>query len=161
MLRRGSPLPEAMGSLFPRDVDLLVRIGDATGTLPQALHAPRRRVPPIRRLGVPSPSLRLSGLGLDYHSGFSSFILYFIVPKFEAIFNDFDMSLPEVTIAVIRTSHFLVKYFYLLFPPILLLELFLFVGAPWRCLESFESTCRSLTPSSVAGIRRSSSTRSR
>ncbi len=38
------------------------------------------------------------------------FVLYFIIPKFEAIFRDFGSMLPEVTILVIRASHFLVDY---------------------------------------------------
>ncbi len=33
------------------------------------------------------------------------FILYFIIPKFEAIFNDFGMPLPGVTVATIEASH--------------------------------------------------------
>ena len=36
--------------------------------------------------------------------------MYFIVPKFEAIFKDFGVSLPQVTILVIDASHFLIKY---------------------------------------------------
>jgi type IV pilus assembly protein PilC len=37
------------------------------------------------------------------------FILYFIIPKFEAIFLDFGVDLPEMTKFLIRASHFLVK----------------------------------------------------
>ncbi len=131
MLRRGAPLPEAMGSLFPRDVDLLVRIGDATGTLPQALHraATSRST---HQTAWASVALRFAYLGwvLIVIQLLSAFIMYFIVPKFEAIFKDFGISLPEVTIQVIRASHFLIMYFYLVLPPLVLFELFLFLGAP-------------------------------
>ena len=43
------------------------------------------------------------------------FILYFIIPKFEAIFNDFGVPLPQMTIMLITASHFLIKYFYIVF----------------------------------------------
>jgi type IV pilus assembly protein PilC len=43
------------------------------------------------------------------------FILYFIVPKFEAIFSDFGVPLPAMTIFLVEASHFVVKYFYIVF----------------------------------------------
>jgi len=43
------------------------------------------------------------------------FILYFIIPKFEAIFKDFNLPLPRMTIILIDASHFLIKYFYVVF----------------------------------------------
>jgi type IV pilus assembly protein PilC len=43
------------------------------------------------------------------------FILYFIVPKFEAIFADFGVPLPAMTIFLITASHFVIKYFYVVF----------------------------------------------
>ena len=43
------------------------------------------------------------------------FILYFIIPKFEAIFKDFGVPLPRMTIILIEASHFLIKYFYIVF----------------------------------------------
>lgn len=43
------------------------------------------------------------------------FILYYIIPKFEAIFKDFGVPLPRMTVMLIETSHFLIKYFYVVF----------------------------------------------
>ncbi|MDR3637659.1 MAG: type II secretion system F family protein [Isosphaeraceae bacterium] len=43
------------------------------------------------------------------------FILYFIIPKFEAIFKDFGVPLPAMTKFLIGASHFVIKYFYLVF----------------------------------------------
>jgi len=43
------------------------------------------------------------------------FILYFIIPKFEAIFKDFGVPLPAMTKFLIMASHFVIKYFYLVF----------------------------------------------
>ena len=58
-----------------------------------------------------------------YHRSWSSFvacvivgfILYFIIPKFEAIFKDFGVPLPKMTTFLIEASHFLIKYFYIVF----------------------------------------------
>jgi type IV pilus assembly protein PilC len=43
------------------------------------------------------------------------FILYFIIPKFEAIFKDFGVPLPGMTTFLIHASHFVINYFYLVF----------------------------------------------
>ena len=40
------------------------------------------------------------------------FILYFIIPKFEAIFKDFGVDLPSMTKFLITASHFVIDYFY-------------------------------------------------
>ena len=62
-------------------------------------------------------------------------MLYFIVPKFEAIFKDFGVSLPPVTILLIEGSHSLVRYGFLSawVPPLeIMLLLFLpFSFAGW------------------------------
>jgi type IV pilus assembly protein PilC len=43
------------------------------------------------------------------------FILYWIVPKFEAIFADFGVDLPMMTVMLIKSSNYLVKYYWTLF----------------------------------------------
>lgn len=43
-----------------------------------------------------------------------SFILIFIVPKFEKIFTDFGLKLPFITLALMETSRFAVKYWYVI-----------------------------------------------
>jgi type IV pilus assembly protein PilC len=49
------------------------------------------------------------------------FILYFIIPKFEAIFADFGVDLPGMTIFLIKASHFLVqKLWVVILTPILI-----------------------------------------
>ena len=40
------------------------------------------------------------------------FILYFIIPKFEAIFADFGVDLPQMTVFLIGASHFVVQRFW-------------------------------------------------
>jgi type IV pilus assembly protein PilC len=46
------------------------------------------------------------------------FIMVYIIPKFEKIFKDFDMELPELTQALMKTSHWFADYWYVipLFP---------------------------------------------
>ena len=51
------------------------------------------------------------------------FILYFIIPKFEAIFSDFGVDLPGMTIFLIKASHFVVNYFYV----VLLMPVFFWI----------------------------------
>jgi type II secretory pathway component PulF len=59
----------------------------------------------------------------------ASFLLYFIIPKLEAIFKDFNLPLPQITIWTIQASHVIIKYFYL-FSPFFLIELFLLIYIP-------------------------------
>ena len=110
----GTILPEALErsrKLVSRDAVLLAWVGEAAGRLPRAL----RMAATTRSNQLPiwtAISARLSyilGLLLVMQI-ISSFILYFIVPKFEAIFKDFGVSLPQVTILVIDASHLLIKY---------------------------------------------------
>jgi type II secretory pathway component PulF len=110
----GTALPEALersGTLVSRDAILLTWVGQAAGTLPRAL----RMAAMTRSKQLPmwaAISARLSyilALLLAMQS-ISGFILYFIVPKFEAIFNDFRLPLPQITIFVIDSSHFIIKY---------------------------------------------------
>jgi protein transport protein HofC len=125
-LRQGLSLPQVLEHeprLFPRDAAVLIREAYACGTLAQAL----RESAAIRaRLRGPwmALALRLAYLlwVLVVLQAISAFTFYFILPKFEAIFADFGVPLPAITVMLIEVSHFIVKYFYLFFP-LLLLEL--------------------------------------
>jgi len=44
-----------------------------------------------------------------------AFILYWIVPKFQAIFADFGVDLPVMTVILIKSSEYLIKYYWALF----------------------------------------------
>jgi type IV pilus assembly protein PilC len=49
------------------------------------------------------------------------FILYFIIPKFEAIFTDFGVDLPGMTVFLIKASHFVIqKFWVVLLVPVVL-----------------------------------------
>jgi type II secretory pathway component PulF len=128
----GTALPEALErsrKLVSRDAILLAWVGEAAGRLPRAL----RMAATSRSNQLPiwtAISARLSyilGL-LIVMQTISSFILYFIVPKFEAIFKDFGVSLPQVTILVVDVSHWFVKYaFITAFIPLIEIALLVFL----------------------------------
>ena len=128
----GTPLPEALeGSrkLMSRDAVLQAWVGEAAGRLPRAL----RMAATSRSNQLPlwtAICARLSyilGLLLAVQI-ISAFVLYFIVPKFEAIFNDFNTSLPQVTILVIDASRLLIRYgFITAFIPMIEIGLLVFL----------------------------------
>ncbi len=109
MLRAGLPLPEAVQNipgLLPRNAIFAVRAGCETGKLGPALRSVAE------------------GMTADYQeeqhgnkvylfyclcllfciSMVSGFLLYYIVPKFEVIFRDFDLALPESTEMMIAVA---------------------------------------------------------
>jgi type IV pilus assembly protein PilC len=47
-------------------------------------------------------------------TGIVTFIMIWIIPKFKAIFEGFDLKLPAITVALIETSNWVVAYWYLL-----------------------------------------------
>jgi protein transport protein HofC len=115
-LNWGTLLPEALErapQVVSRDAVLLAWVGEAAGKLPRAL----RMAATTRTNQLPiwtAIAARLAyvlGVLLVMQT-ISSFILYFIMPKFEAIFKDFGAPLPQVTIFVIDASHFIIKYGY-------------------------------------------------
>jgi len=133
-LDSGRSVPEALESVrrvVSRDALLLARVGDQTGRLPQAL----RMAASSRSSQLPiwtAIATRLAYLlaMLLIMQSICGFMLYFIVPKFESIFKDFGVPLPQVTIALIEGSHFLIKYgyFWVWLPP---LEFLLLVFLPF------------------------------
>jgi type II secretory pathway component PulF len=129
----GAGLPEALErtpNVMSRDAVLLSWIGQATGKLPKAL----RLAATARMIQLPlwtaiAGRLTYILMLLLVMETTGSFVLYFIVPKLEAIFRDFNLPLPHVTVVTIDASHILIKYFYLFFP-FLLIELFLLLYIP-------------------------------
>ncbi len=133
-LNGGCPLPDALQrqrKIASKDAVLLTRIGDATGQLPQALRiastARSARLPIWIALASRLAYLLLLLLGLQAVSGW---LLYFIMPRFEAIFRDFGVSLPEVSVMTIDASHWIVRYG-LLFVWVPVVELVLLLFLPF------------------------------
>lgn len=112
-LNAGEPLPEALRyphRVASRDALLLARVGHEVGRLAPALRlvgGPRQS-----RIGAWSAiASRLTYLiaVLMVAESISGFLLYFILPKFEAIFKDFGVRLPVVTVFTIQFSHLIVR----------------------------------------------------
>jgi type II secretory pathway component PulF len=123
-LNWGAMLPEALQRarmLVSRDTVLLAWVGQASGLLPKAL----RLAAGARSTHLPIWTAIASRLSyilvlLLVMQGITSFMLYYIIPKFESIFKDFNASLPPITVMIIDASHFIIKYG----SPTLLLPLF-------------------------------------
>ena len=117
-LDSGRSVPEALESVrrvVSRDALLMARVGEQTGRLPEAL----RLAASSRSSQLPiwtAISTRLAYLltVLLVLQSICGFMMYFIVPKFEAIFKDFGIGLPDVTIWLIEGSHLMIKYGYIM-----------------------------------------------
>ena len=138
-LNWGTELPEALErarGLVSRDAVLLSWVGQASGLLPKAL----RMAATTRSTSLPIWTAIASRLSyilalLLAMQTIVSFILYFIIPKFEAIFKDFDIPLPRITIMIIDASHFIIRYA----SPLILLpfaEIGLLIFIPFSFLAS-------------------------
>jgi type IV pilus assembly protein PilC len=62
--------------------------------------------------------------------GIVGFIMYFIIPKFEAIFKDFGVDLPKMTVFLIAASRFVVNYWWVL--PVVPIFFWIFVKLLYR-----------------------------
>jgi len=113
-LNGGTMLPEALeraGRVVSRDAVLLAWVGQAAGMLPKAL-----------RMAVASRSSYLSiwtaiAARLSYilallvvMQTITGFIMIYVIPKFEAIFKDFALPLPGLTVSLIYVCHFITRY---------------------------------------------------
>lgn len=126
LLDAGVPLPdalEAIPGLLPPDVLIFVRVGASSGRLAQALREAASRMTRRNELSV-----NRAGAGLGYFIGLalvfsavSSFLMFWIIPKFKEIFGGFGSELPPLTQHVIEASEFAVEYAYLILPCALVL----------------------------------------
>ena len=98
-------------SLVTRDANLLAWVGQAAGRLPKALRMAAEsrssQLPVWTSIATRLAYILVVMLGLEVVSGF---VLYYIVPKLESIFADFNIALPDVTIMVVRATHALVLF---------------------------------------------------
>jgi type IV pilus assembly protein PilC len=114
----GSTLSEAF-SKHPKCFDRLyvnmVKAGEAGGALEIIL----RRLADFKEK---SQSLKRKIIGAMVYPvvviltavGILTFIMIYIIPKFEKIFKDFDMKLPDITLWLMATSRWFVNYWYVL-----------------------------------------------
>ena len=113
-LNWGISVPEALErarKVVARDAVLLARVGQAAGMLPKALRmAATTRSTHVPIWAVIAARLSYILMLLLSMQMITGFIMYYIVPKFEAIFRDFGQSLPSITIWAIDASHTIVRY---------------------------------------------------
>ena len=107
-LRRGEPLSEALargGGLFPPRTVAAARVGEATGNLADALAAEADRLAgrrdPLSGLAgggsaLPGLILYLTVLPIVF-ANLTAFLMYWVVPKFKRILEDFGLEVPPWT----------------------------------------------------------------
>jgi type II secretory pathway component PulF len=112
MLNSGASLGQAL-RLVPgvasREVALAVTVGQFSGRLPETLHRlpdPRLRFQWLEML----PRFLYPILLLAFMMNILSFVMIFIIPKFEVIFLHFKMKLPYETELLIAVSRWFIKY---------------------------------------------------
>jgi protein transport protein HofC len=94
-----------------RDTVLLARVGNDTGHLARALRlAGESRLNRIAAWSAVTSRLAYLLMVMLVAEGISGFMLFFIVPRLEAIFNDFGVRMPEVTIFMIQCSRWAVRF---------------------------------------------------
>jgi type II secretory pathway component PulF len=110
----GMPLSAALQEprrVVSRDALLMARIGEAAGRLAPALRlVARTRQSTVNAWSSIASRLAYILVVMLIGETISGFLMYFVVPKFEAIFADFAEPLPALTIFLIRSSHTIVRY---------------------------------------------------
>lgn len=104
----------AVPGLTSAEAAMMVEVGEENGRLGEALRRAAAQQSERAASGQELASqASYLGIVLLIGQGIVFFVLYYILPKFEAIFRDFGVPLPSVTVHVIRTAHFLAEYFFL------------------------------------------------
>ena len=128
-LGEGRPLTEIVvpQNLLPDSALMQIHSGIVSDSLEQSLTKSAMR---LTRQLAEERETEFTGSGLIYPpalicigSMIVFFVMYYIIPKFKKIFDDFGTDLPESTIGLIRVSDFVVNYWYAIGFPI-------FIGLP-------------------------------
>ena len=113
-LNWGTTLAEALEQsrrLVTRDAVLLAWVGQTAGVLPKALRmaadSRSSQLPIWTSIASRIAYILLLLLGMQ---GIGGVILYYVAPRFESIFRDFNLALPRITWFVIEASSFLVSF---------------------------------------------------
>ncbi|MBA3316005.1 MAG: type II secretion system F family protein [Planctomycetaceae bacterium] len=120
-VRSGTSLAQALAvspGLISDDAILLAHVGERAGCLGEAFTAEAERLARAREEAVTSttsPSLAFMYLVLVplVIPIILTFLMVFIVPKLEKIFDDFGAELPWATERLIKSSDFLLQYWYI------------------------------------------------
>ncbi|SFI09740.1 type II secretion system F family protein [Planctomicrobium piriforme] len=147
-LHGGSSLSQALQrvpGLLPNEATAAIQAAEATGQLNAVLLSlATRQSQSIRMFGWDNELNNLALYCLGMMVIFASVIAYImlkIIPKYKAIFNDFGVELPEVTVVLITISDAVVSYWFLFFPlvtlPLIAVFQFLFLGVGHGSLTSW------------------------
>jgi type II secretory pathway component PulF len=94
-----------------RDTVLLARVGNDTGHLARALRlAGESRLNRIAAWSAVTSRLAYLLMVMLVAEGISAFMLYFVVPKLEAIFLDFNVQMPQVTLFTLQVSRWAIRF---------------------------------------------------
>lgn len=121
LLNSGVSIPdalEAVSDLLPEETLIMIRVGAESGQLGPALREAAAR---FSRRSESPPVVGGSGLAYFCALGlvmvnFTAFVMYFVIPKFKAIFSGFNIELPELTISLIEATDFAIDYLWLVGP---------------------------------------------
>ena len=116
MLQSGAPLNQALNRIpgvVSRETALAITVGEFSGDLPQALHRLPDRRASLQWLEM-APRLAYPLFVLAVLAAAMSFLVIFVIPKFERIFSEFRMKLPYLTELVISVSRWSAKYWYVI-----------------------------------------------
>lgn len=117
----------AVPGLASAESAMMVEVGEESGRLGEALRRAAAQQSERSTVGREMASqASYLGIVLLIGQGLVFFVLYAILPKFEAIFNDFGVPLPFLTVLVIQAAHFLARSLILfILPPVLTVLVFL------------------------------------
>lgn len=125
LLEQGHSLAGALtivSDLLPDQTISAIRVAEGTGALADVLMDEARRLHQQGRAktltgGNLERDLLWAAALIGIASSIVSFLMIFIVPKFKAIFYDFGVELPGITMDAIEVSDFILSYWYLFFLP--------------------------------------------
>lgn len=134
LLQEGAPLPQALAmvpGVLPREAEISIGVGWASGQLAGALReaAGPHSLETVKRATF-IPRLAYLVFVLLIMKLILCFVLYFIFPKFEAIFRDFGLPLPRFTIGIIVASHWMIRWGWPILVLMTIVELTLAVVLP-------------------------------
>jgi type II secretory pathway component PulF len=112
MLENGFPLPEALRAargVASREIALAAAVGASTGKLGPSLRlAPRWRLAPVWMESAPRLLYPVFLVVVIYL--ILSFLMVFMIPKYEKIFADFKLKLPPMTDFLIMCARWFTRY---------------------------------------------------
>ncbi len=102
--------------IFPKAVIHLIRIGEETGRLDEMLKNASEHLKKLQAIiSDTKQALLYPAMVLTVMTAGFFFWVYYVAPKILSLFEDMDLTLPALTVAVMKTSYFLRDYSLLVF----------------------------------------------